>query len=156
IQTEEGSAARSQEKSSRSPRSDLPRSDESAGPAWLPRRIWQAGNAALSRLFSGRLRGRPLESKTQTKMEQAFSADFNDVRIHDDASAHAATEAINAEAFTHGDDIYLGVDASSPDSEAGRAMVAHELAHVAQQRQAGAIDADRVGQPGDAFERAAD
>jgi hypothetical protein len=88
-------------------------------------------------------------------MEQAFRSDFSDVRVHQDAAAQTAAESLSALAFTHGDDIYLGAESPVPDSLAGRALIAHELAHVMQQRHATEREPD-VSQPGDRFEQAAD
>ena len=88
-------------------------------------------------------------------MEHAFRSDFSDVRVHHDATAQTAAESLSATAFTHGEDIYLGAASPAPDSLAGRALVAHELAHVVQQRHATKREPE-VSQLGDRFEQAAD
>lgn len=77
--------------------------------------------------------GRPLPPQARTHFESAFSRDFADVRIHDDAAAANAAEALQANAFTRGQDIYFASGAYDPGSEAGRRLIAHELAHVVQQ-----------------------
>jgi Domain of unknown function (DUF4157) len=153
---ESGGAARQKAQASPSYRSDLPRHTPLAGLAGLPRRLWQAGNAAFSRLLGRQgSSGQLLAPRTRAEMEQAFGSDFRDVRVHHDAAAQGAADALGAEAFTHGDDIYLGTESPAPESPAGRAVVAHELAHVVQQRQAAELEAG-VSQPGDRFEQAAD
>src|SRR5205823_2897670 len=127
-----------------------------AGLADLPRRMWQVGNAAISQLLGRQSSsGQPLAVQTQAEMEQAFRSDFSDVRVHHDAAAQTAAESLSATAFTHGDDIYLGAASPAPDSPAGRALIAHELAHVVQQRHATELEPE-VSQAGDRFEQAAD
>ena len=42
-------------------------------------------------------------------------------------------EAVGARAFTLGSDIYLGEGETGVDSDPGRRLLAHELAHVVQQ-----------------------
>jgi Domain of unknown function (DUF4157) len=79
--------------------------------------------------------GRPLDAATRNAMEARLGLDLTGVRLHDDAHAAAATRAAGAEALTLGDDVALSTrhDPASPHS---RALVGHELAHVAQQRAA--------------------
>jgi hypothetical protein len=81
--------------------------------------------------------GRPLDAGTRRSMEARFRVDLGRVRLHDDARAAAATRAAGAEALTLGDDIALETR-HDPARGASRALLAHELAHVAQQR-AGAV-----------------
>jgi Domain of unknown function (DUF4157) len=82
--------------------------------------------------------GRHLDPRTRRSMEARFRLDLRSVRVHDDARAAAATRATGAEALTVGEDIAVGhlLDTGSP---AGRGLLAHELAHVAQQRVAGSV-----------------
>lgn len=72
-------------------------------------------------------------------MEQAFGENFENVRVHDDATAQQKASELDAEAFTHGEDIYLGAGSPSIESAERKSLFAHELAHVVQQRQAGGI-----------------
>ncbi|CAN5561192.1 hypothetical protein BH20ACI3_BH20ACI3_43230 [soil metagenome] len=122
----------------------------------LPNRMLEAGNAAVSQLLNELSGGRPLEPATRADMETAFGTDFSEVRIHDDPGTQAKAEAINAEAFTQSDHVYLGASAPSPETSAGRQLLAHELAHVVQQRKAGGQQSGSVNQPGDGFEVEAD
>jgi hypothetical protein len=151
---QQGSAMRSELRSSR-PKLLIPRLTGLRDLPELLSQIWQAGNTAVNRLLNRSRSGRPLDSKTRTEMEQAFNTDFTDVRLHQNASAQAATEAVDAVGFTHGDDIYLTADAPNPESPAGRTLIAHELAHVVQQRRTADVKAE-MSQPGDRFEQAAD
>lgn len=138
------------------PRTDVERHARSADTTALPNRLLQAGNKAVSELLSRLEGGKALESEVRNKMERAYGEDFGDVRLHDDAQSLAAAEAISAEAFTSGDDIYMGRSAPPVDSDAGKALIAHELAHVSQKRRAERVETGTVSKPGDRFERAAD
>jgi Domain of unknown function (DUF4157) len=75
----------------------------------------------------------------------AFGADLSDVHIHDDAAAHALARSQRARALTIGGDIHFARGRWAPDHADGRRLLAHELAHVLQQRggQAGATAAPR-------------
>jgi hypothetical protein len=66
-----------------------------------------------------------------------FGTDFSDVRIHTDSSAARAALRSGARAFTVGEEIVFGRGEWSPDSARGRKLLAHELAHVIQQRRGG-------------------
>ncbi len=77
--------------------------------------------------------GRPLDPATQASMESSFGVDFSKVRIHADSSAAAAARAIDARAFTIGQDVVFGAGQFAPQSQVGRRLLAHELVHVVQQ-----------------------
>jgi hypothetical protein len=68
------------------------------------------------------------------------------VRVHSDNAAAAAAGALDAAAFTRGEDIYVADDAP-PD------LLAHEVGHVLQQRHATTLDA-AVGERESSFEQA--
>ncbi|HEY6303631.1 MAG TPA: DUF4157 domain-containing protein [Terriglobales bacterium] len=74
-----------------------------------------------------------LDHSVRRKMESAFGADFSGVRIHTGAEAHSLNRAVNAIAFTTGQDIFFRDGAYSPHSSDGRQLLAHELTHVVQQ-----------------------
>lgn len=78
-------------------------------------------------------RGIPLPDDVRTEMERKFGTNFRKVRIHNDPEASAMCEAINAYAFAHGYDIYFQEGLYNPMSSDGKALLAHELAHVVQQ-----------------------
>lgn len=63
--------------------------------------------------------------------------DFSQVRIHTGLPAAAAAAAHGAKAFTDGDDIAFAAGRYQPGTAAGRALLAHELVHVAQQSRGG-------------------
>jgi hypothetical protein len=76
--------------------------------------------------------GHPLDAATRAFMEPRFGQDFSRVRLHTGAEAAGSARAINALAFTAGKDIVFGSEQYSPDSNCGRRLLAHELAHVVQ------------------------
>jgi len=80
-------------------------------------------------------------------MESRFRHDFSRVRIHADSAAHASAAALRAQAYTVGPHIAFARGAPDPATDAGRRLVAHELAHVVQQSRthgrSGADEAER-------------
>jgi len=87
--------------------------------------------------------GRSLAPALRGHMESRLGADFSRVRIHTDREAARSARALNARAYTFGSDVVFGAGQYSPETAAGRRLIAHELAHVVQQRSGGAA-AQRV------------
>ena len=77
--------------------------------------------------------GEPLPEAVRQDMESRFGADFSAVRIHRDARAAQASRALNAAAFTVGNQIHFGAGQFNPSSSEGRELLAHELTHTIQQ-----------------------
>jgi hypothetical protein len=77
--------------------------------------------------------GQPLDELTRDLMEERIGADFADVRVHTDERAAASAEALNANAYTTGRDIYFGAGKYAPDTQDGQRLLAHELTHTVQQ-----------------------
>jgi hypothetical protein len=77
--------------------------------------------------------GRALDPATRIFMESRFGHDFSRVQVHTDTRAVESARAINALAYTVGDDIVFGAGYYSPSSSEGRGLLAHELIHVVQQ-----------------------
>jgi outer membrane protein OmpA-like peptidoglycan-associated protein len=75
--------------------------------------------------------GEPLNRTLQAEMEARFGRDFSNVRVHKDSKE---AEAMGARAFAHGRDIAFA-PGESPDTD--RSLLAHELTHSVQQRDAG-------------------
>jgi hypothetical protein len=98
--------------------------------------------------------GRGLDRGVRGLMETRFRADFDAVRVHTGAAAAQATDALSAKAFTRGSDIVFGANQYAPDSDRGRGLLAHELAHVTQQ-QGGVGRTGALSRTGDGDERAA-
>ena len=96
---------------------------------------------------------RPIEPGVRAVMESRFDQDFSQVRVHTDPEAAREHGAI---AYTTGRHIGFAPDQYRPDTPRGRALLAHELAHVVQQTgQQYAPDAP-VSSPGEPAEQAAD
>jgi hypothetical protein len=60
------------------------------------------------------------------------AADLAAIRVHADARAAQAARAVDARAFTAGSHLFFDQGEYRPDTEAGRLLLAHELAHAAQ------------------------
>jgi hypothetical protein len=82
--------------------------------------------------------------------------DLSDVRVHTGDNAAALARAVSARAFTVGNDIFFGAGEYQPGTPGGNELIAHEAAHVVQQRGAPASGPLTVSQPGDALEREAE
>jgi hypothetical protein len=67
-------------------------------------------------------------------MQDAFGADFSDVRIHTNSGASRVTRSLKAEAFTFGNEIFFDQGRYDPHSLSGKRLLAHELTHALQQR----------------------
>jgi hypothetical protein len=77
--------------------------------------------------------GEPLSGSTGSGLAAAFGQDFSAVRVHTDGRAAEVSASLNARAFTIGRDVAFGAGEYQPGTPAGDALIAHELAHVAQQ-----------------------
>ncbi len=77
--------------------------------------------------------GSTLPSGTRQQMESGLGADLSGVRIHTDSGARKMSKDLNAQAFTHGKDIYFNSGKYDPASTGGKHLLAHELTHVVQQ-----------------------
>ena len=100
--------------------------------------------------------GQPLASPTRAFMEPRFGHDFSQVRVHTDARAAESAQAIRALAYTTGHHIVFRHGQYSPDTTAGKRLLAHELAHVVQQSSGRVVGAGAIRDPGDTFEQAAE
>jgi uncharacterized protein DUF4157 len=78
--------------------------------------------------------GQPLDPATRAAMGSRFGHDFGAVRVHTDPRAAASAKALNALAYTVGQRIVFGAGQYLPGADAGRQLLAHELAHTLQQR----------------------
>ncbi len=107
----------------KSQRLDAPVEEEQALPDGLEREI-----AALQ---AG---GQPLPPPVRADMEARFGLDLASVRIHTGGHAAQLNETLHAHAFTVGEHIAFNDGRFQPETGAGRFLLAHELAHVAQQR----------------------
>ena len=76
--------------------------------------------------------------------------------MHTDSTAHDLNHAVSAKAFATGTDVYFAKDQYKPNTSDGDKLIAHELAHVVQQRGAPTSGPLTVSNPGDAMENEAD
>ncbi len=92
-------------------------------------------------------------------MESHLGYDFRHVRIHTDARAAQSARAVRSLAYTVGPHVVFGEGRYSPQTAAGRGLLAHELTHVAQTASvasAGGSTALTIGRTDDSSERAAE
>lgn len=77
------------------------------------------------------------EEEDETQIRRMGSVenamDFSQVRIHTDADAARSASMINAHAYTIGRDIIFGRGKYTPETQSGKRLLAHELAHTIQQ-----------------------
>ncbi|WP_081838957.1 eCIS core domain-containing protein [Thermogemmatispora carboxidivorans] len=78
--------------------------------------------------------GEALPQEVRAYMEPRFGHDFGQVRIHVDEWAAQAAQALNARAYTVGQDIFFGQGEYAPQTNEGRHLLAHELTHTLQQQ----------------------
>jgi hypothetical protein len=98
--------------------------------------------------------GEPLDVDTRARMEQELGQELGSVRIHRDAEAARSAEALDALAFTSASRVVFAAGRYAPGTPEGHRLLAHELAHVIQQRDASRVEA-AVSRTHDAFEHAA-
>lgn len=103
--------------------------------------------------------GEPVQEAIRRRLEESLGADLSGVRVHTGPVADASARAVNARAYTVGEEIVLAEPAGSELER--RRTLAHELAHVVQQRRGPVSGVPGPGGvllsvPGDRFEQAAD
>jgi hypothetical protein len=81
--------------------------------------------------------GAKLDSPVRAAMEHRFGTDFAQIRVHSSESAQASARAFGAAAYTVGRHIVSGPGIDFGRTAPGRYSLAHELAHVVQQRRSG-------------------
>jgi hypothetical protein len=88
--------------------------------------------------------GYALNESTRGLMESRFGESFSDVRIHTGYRASEAADELRSRAFTVGENIVFAEGEFAPETSEGMRLLAHELAHVVQQRRpTGAMATDR-------------
>ena len=97
--------------------------------------------------------GSPLDTSVRSFFEPRFGLDLGGVRVHTNSAAVRSAHTIDARAYTLGNDIVFGRGGYDPATESGKALLAHELAHVAQQNgspdvvQRKVVDEDEIHGP---------
>src|SRR5689334_5899649 len=82
-------------------------------------------------------RGQRLDAPTLAVMEARFGQDLSRVRVHSDPAAGASARQVGARAYTVGEQVVFAPGRYAPYTPDGRLLLAHELAHVLQQRSGG-------------------
>lgn len=77
--------------------------------------------------------GQSLDTGTRNFFEPRFGHDFSKIKIHTGSQASASSRAINAHAYTSGNNIVFNEGKFAPHTDDGRKLLAHELTHVVQQ-----------------------
>ncbi len=96
----------------------------------LPTGPADADRSAMDRELAGLGTGAPLPDPVRSALEPRLGADFADVRVHTGEASGRVNDALNADAFTYGTDIYY----ASGRAPSADPLTAHELSHVTQQR----------------------
>jgi hypothetical protein len=107
-------------------------------------------------IAASRGRGERLDAGVARRLGDGLGDSLHDVRVHTDDHAAALSRAVSARAFAVGSDIFFGAGEYNPHSPAGAELIAHEAAHVIQQRGAPLDGPLMVSQPDDAMEREAE
>jgi hypothetical protein len=93
-----------------------------------------------------------MDVATRAFFEPRFGHDFSQVRVHADAEGAMSARSVNASAYTLGRHMMFDTNRYDPVSQSGRHLLAHELAHVVQQRGGtggGAADAGQLERQAD-------
>lgn len=79
-------------------------------------------------------KGQQLDAGVRPFFEAKMNAGFGNVVIHNDDHAHKRAEEFEARAFTYNNHIFFNKNEYSPGTAEGKYLLAHELAHVKQNR----------------------
>jgi hypothetical protein len=99
--------------------------------------------------------GEPLDGRLRDAWEPRFRRDFSGVRIHSDRASAESARGLSALAYAIGRHVVIDPDRTRPGTPAWSAVLAHELAHVTQQRASEHIPVDRLRFAGEHEERQA-
>ena len=91
------------------------------------------GKATHSKIQSLTVGGQALPPNQQTFFSSRMGYDFSGIRIHDGGKAAETAQAVQAKAFTMGNNIVFNTGQYSPNNQQGKKLLAHELMHVVQQ-----------------------
>jgi hypothetical protein len=81
-----------------------------------------------------RSQGEPLDRELRARLERLFHTELARVRVHTGEPAAHLTRSIGASAFAHGENVFFKPGQYAPNTNDGMWLLAHELAHVIQQR----------------------
>lgn len=89
--------------------------------------------------------GIPLDPEVKTQMETRLGFDFEKVRVHADGVAADTNARMHSNAYAMGSNIVFARGRYQPESARGRELIAHELAHVVQQRAHASVQLEDAG-----------
>jgi hypothetical protein len=92
-----------------------------------------ASNELESYIGSINSSGTQLPNGVRSFFEPRFGYDFSNVRVHKDSAAAKSAQSVKALAYTSGNNIIFNQNQYSPNTDAGKKLLAHELTHVMQQ-----------------------
>lgn len=119
---------------------DMPLKEEEKKKKVTPVQAKQEGTSATaspqvsSKIENSSGKGNQLPQNTLHEMSSSFGVDFSGVIVHNDSEAANMNKELQAQAFTHGNDIYFKEGKYNPENSEGKFLLAHELTHVVQQR----------------------
>jgi len=122
--------------------------EERVQPKEKPGHTPQINSKAAAQISALRGGGQPLPSSVRTFFEPRFGRDFSGVRVHTDSTAAESARAIQAKAYTVGQNIVFDTGQFAGASDPGQQLLAHELAHVVQQSSTGQWRIQRKKRPG--------
>ena len=76
--------------------------------------------------------GSPLPASERAFFEPRFGQDLSHIRVHTGGTADAASQSINARAFSLGNNIAFANGEYQPGTHSGRTLMAHEITHTLQ------------------------
>jgi len=102
----------------------------------------------------------PLGEHEKSWAKAHFRHDFSQVRVHLNTRAAESARSLKSFGYTVGEHIVFDPSRYDPETAGGRKLLAHELAHVLQQRRRVSLSKKplqlRIGSPEDPLERSAD
>lgn len=81
-------------------------------------------------------KGSSLHPRLRSRLENHFNTPLSQVSVHEGVSSRAAADKMGAFAFTYGQSIHLGSAGLSLPENKRNALIAHEVTHTIQQRNA--------------------
>lgn len=110
-----------------------------------------ASEAVSKQIHTSKGSGTNIDKSTRSFMENRFSTDFSDVRIHTSREAIQMNRELYSKAFTVGNDIYFNEGQYKPHSNEGRHLLAHELTHTLQQTGMAQTSKEKIERKGETF-----
>ena len=111
------------------------RAPQTAGPEPVGREGGDVPDHVERGIDAMRARRAPgLDPALKQRVEAAVGSDLSAARVHKDAKAAAAADALGARAFTVGRDMFFGRGEFNPSTTAGQQLITHEAAHTVQQQ----------------------